>query len=330
MFSPELLNSFRIAFGTNYQRLSSVNDQPLVIVQGAFSNGGAEVNEWRQEPRTDVLDTVSYSKGPNSWKLGVDAKFHPFRTYNADNFGGTYTFASLADYEAQQPTLFTITTGNPLLTFHQNDYAWFAQYERKIGNASLFAGVRHEFQSGMSRYGNLAPRVAAAFAPGKDHRTVIRIGAGIFYDRRPPPVLEQSLRFNGLQTQQYILDNPQYPVADPTGLGSLLPTALWRIDPEPCISANLSGKRDDRAPASGRLRARHGLYVSARRSSLPGTRHQCAPARHRPVVIPEPGFHRPDRVIGVFARKHRQLDPEKPAQSPVSVLCAVHALPALR
>ena len=231
VFSPELLNSFRIAFGTNYQRLSSVSDQPLVIVQGAFSNGGAEVNEWRQEPRTDVLDTVSYSKGPNSWKLGVDAKFHPFRTYNADNFGGTYTFASLADYEAQQPTLFTITTGNPLLTFHQNDYAWFLQYERKIGNASLFAGVRHEFQSGMSRYGNLAPRVAAAFAPGKDHRTVIRIGAGIFYDRRPPPVLEQSLRFNGLQTQQYILDNPQYPVADPTGLGSLLPTALWRIDP---------------------------------------------------------------------------------------------------
>ncbi len=231
VFSPELLNNFRIAFGTNYQRSSSTNDQPLVIVQGAFSKGGAQINEWRREPRTDTLDTLSYSNGPGSWKFGVSANFHPFRTYNADNFSGTYTFASLASFEAQQPALFTIATGNPLLTFQQNDYAWFAQYERKIGSLSLFAGVRHEFQSGMSRYGNLAPRLAAAYAPGKDHRTVIRIGAGVFYDRRPPPILEQSLRFSGIQTQQYILDNPMYPVADPTGLGSMVPSSLWRIDP---------------------------------------------------------------------------------------------------
>lgn len=231
VFSPDLVNSFRMALGTNYQHLSSVNNQPLVIVQGAFSDGGAQVNEWRQEPRTDLLDTVSYAKGPSTLKFGLDAKFHPFRTYDADNFGGTYSFASLAAYEAGQPALFTISTGNPLLSFQQNDYAWFAQYERKIGSASLFAGVRHEFQSGMSRYGNLAPRIAAALAPGKDHRTIIRVGAGVFYDRRPPPLLEQSLRFNGIQTQQYILDNPPFPIADPTGLGTQVPTAVWRIDP---------------------------------------------------------------------------------------------------
>jgi hypothetical protein len=229
--SADLLNSFRIALGTNYLSLTSANNQPLIVVQGAFSNGGAQVNEWRKEPRIDVLDTLSYSKGPSTWKFGVDAKFHPFRTYNADNFGGTYSFASLAAYEAQQPDLFTITTGNPLLTFHQNDYAWFAQYERKLGSVvSLFAGVRHEFQSGVSQYGNLAPRLAVAFAPGKDHRTVIRVGAGVFYDRRPPPILEQSLRFNGIQTQQFVLVNPVYPVIDPAALGTLVPASVWRID----------------------------------------------------------------------------------------------------
>jgi hypothetical protein len=230
VFSPNLLNAFRIAFGTNSQRLNSANDQPLVIVQGAFSNGGAQVNEWREEPRTDTQDTASYSQGPNNWKFGAIANFHPFRTYNADNFGGTYTFASLAAYEAGQPELFTITTGNPLLAFQQNDYGWFAQYERKIGNASLFAGVRHEFQSGMSRYGNLAPRLAAAFAPGRDHLTVIRIGGGIFYDRRPPPVLEQALRYNGVQTQQYVVANPAYPALIPAA-DSLSPVSVWRIDP---------------------------------------------------------------------------------------------------
>jgi hypothetical protein len=38
IFSPEIVNNVRIALGTNYLRLSSINDQSLVIVQGAFSN----------------------------------------------------------------------------------------------------------------------------------------------------------------------------------------------------------------------------------------------------------------------------------------------------
>jgi hypothetical protein len=158
------------------------------------------------------------------------ANFHPFQTYNADNFGGTYTFASLADYEADKPALFTLATGNPMLSFQQNDYAWFAQYERRIGNVSAFAGVRHEFQSGVSRFGNPAPRLSVAYAPGRDHRTVIRAGAGVFYDRRPP-LLEQTLRYNGIQTQQYIVTNPPYPLTDPTALQTVQSTCVWRIDP---------------------------------------------------------------------------------------------------
>ncbi|HLI82595.1 MAG TPA: carboxypeptidase-like regulatory domain-containing protein [Bryobacteraceae bacterium] len=231
VLSPELLNSFRIALGTNTTRVSSANDQPLVIVQGAFSSGGAQVNEWRKEPRTDMQDTLSFAQSKSEWKFGVTANLHPFHTYNADNFGGTYTFASLAAYEAGEPEQFTITTGNPLLSFQQHDYAWFAQYERKIGSASLFAGVRDEFQSGLSRNLNLAPRLAAAFAPGKDHRTVIRIGGGVFYDRRPPPVLEQSLRYDGIQTQQYVVTDPAYPASQVITTGAPAQVSLWRIDP---------------------------------------------------------------------------------------------------
>jgi Carboxypeptidase regulatory-like domain len=232
VLSPDLLNSFRIALGTNITRVSSANGQPLVVVQGAFSSGGAQVNEWRQEPRTDMQDTLALSKGKNEWKFGVTANLHPFRTYNADNFGGTYTFASLSAYEAGQPEQFTLTTGNPLLSFEQHDYAWFAQYERKIGSASLFAGVRDEFQSGLSRYANLAPRLAAAFAPGKDHRTVFRVGAGVFYDRRPPPMLEQTLRYGGVQTQQYVVTDPAYPIASPLSAGPLAAATFWRLDPD--------------------------------------------------------------------------------------------------
>jgi hypothetical protein len=230
VFSPNLLNTFRIALGTNYQKITSVSEAPQIAVQGAFSSGGAQVSEWRREPRTDLLDTLTYTKGPNSLKVGTIANFHPSQTYNADNFGGTFTFASLADFESGRPTLFTIVTGNPVLSFQQNDYGWSAQFERRIGNASLFAGLRHEFQSGVSRFGNVAPRLAFAYALGKDHRTVLRIGAGVFYDRRPPPLLEQSLRYDGLQTQQYVFTNPAYPFSNPLSLATPQSSAVWRID----------------------------------------------------------------------------------------------------
>ncbi len=190
------------------------------------------------------------------------ANFHPFQAYNADNFGGTYTFASLADYEVNKPTLFTLATGNPMLSFQQNDYAWLAQYERRIGNVSVLAGVRHEFQSGVSRFGNLAPRLAIAYAPGRDRRTVIRAGAGVFYDRRPPPLLEQALRYNGIQTQQYIVTNPPYPLDQIRRHFQNGPIDRGVADRSwPDIPAGLSGQRNSRTAVTGWLCAGFRLHI---------------------------------------------------------------------
>ena len=120
---------------------------------------------------------------------------------------------------------------NPLLSFQQNDYAWFAQYERKIGSASLFAGVRNEFQSGMPHTSTLRPA-------SRRHSLLARIiepwcgSAGAYSTTAARRLLlEQSLRLNGIQTQQYILENPVYPVADPARLGAQAPSAVWRLDP---------------------------------------------------------------------------------------------------
>jgi hypothetical protein len=70
---------------------------------------------------------LSRVKGPATIKFGVDAKLHPFSSFSADNFGGTYQYASLAAYEAEQPLLFTLNGGNPLVISEQDDYAWFLQ-----------------------------------------------------------------------------------------------------------------------------------------------------------------------------------------------------------
>jgi hypothetical protein len=87
VLSPDIFNTFRIALGANDQRIASARDAPMITVQGAFSEGGAQLNEWRKEPRTDIQDTVSYSKGPTTLKFGAVANFIPFRLITPTTLG---------------------------------------------------------------------------------------------------------------------------------------------------------------------------------------------------------------------------------------------------
>jgi hypothetical protein len=229
--SLNVLNNFQMALGTNYRQTQSVTVAHSVIAAGAFAEGGAQLDDWSREPRYEFQDTLGRVKGATTIRFGVDAKFHPFSTFNADNFGGTYQYASLAAYDAAQPLLFTLNAGNPLVISEQDDYAWFLQTERQFRRLTLFAGVRHEFQSHLDRHANLAPRLAAAWALDQDRKTILRLGAGVFYDRRPPIILQQVDRFNGINEVQFIIENPPLPVVNPEQLVPPQMTTVYQIDP---------------------------------------------------------------------------------------------------
>ncbi|MDQ2777055.1 MAG: hypothetical protein M3Y57_19355 [Acidobacteriota bacterium] len=176
VFSSNALNNFRMALGTNYQQVNAQTNASSIIVPGSFQEGGAQIDNWRKEPRYEFQNTFSLVKGSFTLKVGGNANLHPFQSYSVDNFGGTYQFASLAAYETAQPLLFTLNQGNPLIVSDQDDYAWFVQIEKQFSRVTLFAGVRHEFQSHFDRYGNLAPRIAAAWSLDRSSQTVLRVG----------------------------------------------------------------------------------------------------------------------------------------------------------
>src|SRR5262249_37196609 len=73
---------------------------------------------------------------------------------------------------------------------------------------------------------NVAPRASFAYAPGNSRKTVIRGGAGLFYDRTGPAPIFDLLRYDGHRLSQYVISNPQYPDSDATG-----PTSIVRLDP---------------------------------------------------------------------------------------------------
>src|SRR2546426_3573221 len=77
-------------------------------------------------------------------------------------------------------------TGNGHLVFWQRQVAGFVQDEVKVAsNLSLAAGVRYEWQNYGAGYHNFAPRLSFAYGVGKGLKTVLRGGAGFFYDAVP-------------------------------------------------------------------------------------------------------------------------------------------------
>ena len=100
---------------------------------------------------------------------------------------GTYTFSSLADYGARSPFSLVRQSGDGHVVFVEKVLGGFIQDEVKVRpNLQLTAGLRYDWQSYFHDANNLAPRVSFAYAPDEQRHTVVRGGAGVFYDRTGP------------------------------------------------------------------------------------------------------------------------------------------------
>jgi hypothetical protein len=123
-------------------------------------------------------------------------------------------------------TQFSIATGTAATSIHQYDGAIFAGDEwRARLNLTVNFGLRYEAQTNLHDWRDIAPRLALAWAPGgksgKPAKTVLRGGAGLFYDRFALANTLAAERYNGLVQQQYVIGNPDFYPAIPNS--ALLP-----------------------------------------------------------------------------------------------------------
>src|SRR5262249_45337851 len=84
----------------------------------------------------------------------------------------------------------------------------------------------YDWQNFFNDNNNIAPRLSIAYAPGKDRKTVIRAGAGFFYDRTGPSPIFDLIRYDGVRLKQYLINDPAFP--DPFAVG---PTSITKLDP---------------------------------------------------------------------------------------------------
>jgi outer membrane receptor protein involved in Fe transport len=154
-------------------------DRSGTLVAGASSTGASD----RRETRVQVQDTFTILRGAHTLKLGGDAQRINSTFIDLSDSSGTFDFASAGEFLANSPARFRQRFNNE--SVQRNIYvALFAQLEWQARpNLTLTYGLRYERETILGDRNNFAPRAAVAYDPFRSGKTVIRAGAGVFYNR---------------------------------------------------------------------------------------------------------------------------------------------------
>jgi len=233
-FSPHWLNQLRFLVGHYDSPVTSVTPDAQIAVSGLFTAGGAQADSRRTEYHFDGTDFATYANGKHQLSFGIDIPDISRRGLDDfTNLAGTYTFASQSDYSASNPATYLVQTGQGHVVFLEKVLCGFFEDNIRLKpNLSLYLGVRYYWQNYFhDDPDNFAPRISFAYAPSAKSKTVIRGGAGVFYDRTGPSPIGDLLHFNGVNLLRFVVDPPQvsYPM-NPAVLAQI-PVSIVTLDP---------------------------------------------------------------------------------------------------
>ncbi|HEY7334359.1 MAG TPA: carboxypeptidase regulatory-like domain-containing protein [Bryobacteraceae bacterium] len=146
-----------------------------------------------------------------------------FQSYAATQLGLSQgmTMAQIRSAYGVGPTQYSVAGGQPLVSVSQIDAAPFIQDDwRVIPSMTLSLGMRYEVQNNIGNKNAWAPRIGLAWGlgggqnRGRNPKTVLRAGFGLFYDRVGLGDTLAALRENGFIQQNYLLNPALNPGLD--------------------------------------------------------------------------------------------------------------------
>jgi hypothetical protein len=232
--STHVVNETRFQYLHSTVLDTSLNNAPGINVQGAFVGGGATIGDSRSVTNAwEMTNLTIWTRRSHTLKWGGRARQSFLDDTSRRNFTGTFTFLTLAQYEKtialqqagytgaqiQQlgfgPWQFSLGSGVPTTGVSQIDAGVFLNDDWRLRpNLTVSGGLRYEVQGNFGDHLNFAPRLGIAWGIGgkgsRPAKTVLRVGAGIFYDRLPLALTLNSLRYNGATQQSYVISNPAF------------------------------------------------------------------------------------------------------------------------
>ena len=231
ILNPKIVNETRFQFMRTTVQNTGNDTTPGIDVIGAFYGGGPTIGNSRSvTDEWEITNSTTFQNGPHTWKWGGRLRGSLLTDTSFNNFAGTYTFFTLAQYEAAlanlpgaEPAQFSLNAGTPTTKVNQVDVGLFVNDDWKVkSNLTFSYGLRYEDQTNIDDPNDWAPRLGIAWGlDAKSYRparTVLRAGLGAFYTRVPETVTLDAVRYNGITQQSYLIENPSfYPTIPSSG-----------------------------------------------------------------------------------------------------------------
>ncbi len=262
-FTPQILNEFRFQYAqraAGNKRNEFSGSGPSIVISGVANFGSPTNTDTIFPPRriTQIQDNLTLTKGTHVVKFGGGFNF--YKQTDRSFVFSQYTFPTIAAYIAARNgtnprsyTNYVETFGEPNINYTATFWNFFAQDDWKLTRPlKINYGLRYDLyqipkadltspfpasQKFNVDKNNFAPRFGVVYALREGSRpTILRAGAGIYYDQPLLAMYQRALlnngnprffsfRFNG-NNDGTTTPSPNAPAFPNTFSGSLPPGAM--------------------------------------------------------------------------------------------------------
>jgi len=242
VISDHIVNETLFQYNRILSTSTPLSTLPTISVASGFSTGGSSSQSAHDHTdRWEFQNLTTMSLGKHAVKFGTRMRDSRDANFSNSGFNGTFAFDNTADYLAAianhnvaAPIELTYSSPSSQKSVVANvfDAAAFIQDDWSFNpRLTLSGGLRWESQNHIADHSDWAPRISMAYAldgkAGKQAKTVLRAGYGIFYDRLGIG--------NFLAIDRSVLQD-QLSIKDPSS--SCFANSLTTIDQSLCGSAS--------------------------------------------------------------------------------------------
>ncbi len=232
---PTTINETRFQYTGAHSNSVGVDPVLNISVAGGFTSGSDFPLQYSRNNTYELQNYTSITHGAQFIKFGARIRGYDYSTYTTNNFPGQFSFISITAYQIMEqgiaqgltlpqiiangggPSQYLVAAGKPLIGVNQADAGLFLQDDWKVKpSITLSMGLRYEIQDNIHDKGDWAPRIGLAWGIGggqgrlRQPKTVIRAGAGFFYDRFSVNNVLNTQLYNGVNQLTYTVTDPQF------------------------------------------------------------------------------------------------------------------------